>query len=83
MKTQQEHIDAKGNHCPFCNSDEIEGGSFTVDNGKVFQPTYCLNCDKGWENEYTLSDYSTEDTDDDNATAEALAKVYNPRTKQT
>jgi len=64
MKTQQEHIEALGNHCPFCNSDEIVGGSFDVDNGRVFQPIYCLECDKGWENEYTISNYSTDDTDD-------------------
>ena len=50
------HISRNGNICPFCDSDQIEGGDFDVANGYTKQRMNCLECDKSWSDIYKLVD---------------------------
>ena len=40
--------------CPFCGSDNIEGGSLEVDGHQAWQEVTCLDCDGGWDDIYKL-----------------------------
>jgi hypothetical protein len=45
-----------GSKCPFCGSDEIEGGHMEVDGTTTWQEVTCLKCDESWQDIYQLSD---------------------------
>lgn len=48
-KTMKEkYFDAEGTTCPFCEFDQIEGGSISVEGNNTFQDMSCLNCQKKW-----------------------------------
>lgn len=53
-----EFLELNGDCCPFCKSDEIEGGSFDVSGNIVSQEFSCNNCDAEWYNHYQLIGYS-------------------------
>ena len=50
-----EYIRSGGVKCPYCGSEEIEGGSIEIDEGRAVQSITCLNCDKFWDDIYSLS----------------------------
>jgi hypothetical protein len=55
----QEQIDKyfahSGQHCPFCNSDQIQAGEMGVPNYHMaYQDVQCLICQKTWTDEYRL-----------------------------
>lgn len=51
------HVAMRGQGCPFCGSHETSGDSITIDNGKAYQEMGCSDCEKEWEDVYTLSGY--------------------------
>lgn len=54
MKTK--YLKKLGNECPFCGSDNITGGSFEADAGHAWQPIFCNECEKEWNDIYELVD---------------------------
>jgi len=54
-KQKAEYIKNKGTKCPFCGSEDIEGDSFDVNEGKASQEMSCLDCEESWYDIYTLT----------------------------
>lgn len=52
---QKRYVAGGGTHCPYCGSDQIEGQSFDVEDGKVYQEVVCVVCSAQWQNQYTLT----------------------------
>jgi len=48
------HVKEGGIHCPFCYTDQIEGGDFNVEPGYVTQDMACLECEAEWRDVYRL-----------------------------
>jgi DNA-directed RNA polymerase subunit RPC12/RpoP len=38
--------------CPYCGSNDIEGGDLEIDDYAVVQQVRCLDCREGWEEIY-------------------------------
>jgi hypothetical protein len=56
----QDYIDGGGNRCPFCGSDNIEGGDREADGGIVSWSVLCLDCSAYWHDLYKLFDVYVE-----------------------
>lgn len=41
-------------HCPFCESQDIEGGRIEVDDGGAYQSITCNDCESEWDDAYEL-----------------------------
>jgi len=52
----KQYVQAGGVKCPFCGSEDVEGGSMDVDTGYVSQEVTCLECDSTWNDLYKLID---------------------------
>jgi hypothetical protein len=50
------YLQGGGNHCPFCESEQIEGGFIETDSGTSWQPVKCNDCKKEWKDIYKLVD---------------------------
>ena len=46
---------ANSHKCPYCNSTSIEGNSVEIVDGHAYQDIVCMECDKSWTDEYTLT----------------------------
>jgi hypothetical protein len=55
LTDEQYYLQHKGIRCPFCHSDELDGGSVTTNEGGAEQSISCLNCDSEWTDRYTLT----------------------------
>jgi hypothetical protein len=55
--TTEEYIHCQGNKCPFCHSDDVNGGALTVDGKEVWQEVCCNDCGLIWTDFYTLTGY--------------------------
>jgi len=44
-----------GLHCPYCGSDDIEGGHAEYDDNYSWRPVKCNKCGEEWDDIYTLS----------------------------
>lgn len=56
-KTQRErYVQREGCRCPYCNSDQLGGGSYDGDAGYITQSITCLDCEKSWTDVYKLID---------------------------
>lgn len=55
--SDQEYVEKGGCTCPFCGSDDIEGGPFNADAGYATQEVSCNECDRSWEDQYKLTGY--------------------------
>ena len=55
-----EYVKDGGDACPFCRSDQIEGGSFECSAGDAWQSVLCNKCGAEWIDNYTLLDISVE-----------------------
>ena len=55
--TPEQYTACGGVRCPFCNSHDIEAGSTTVEQGKIYQDVECNACGKEWTDEYKLTGY--------------------------
>jgi hypothetical protein len=49
------YIEGGGARCPFCESEQIEGGPVEIDYGRAFQEMGCIDCDKTWNDVYALT----------------------------
>jgi transcription elongation factor Elf1 len=49
------YIATGGTKCPFCGSEDIEGGSVQVDAGSAWQHVDCKGCGEAWDDVYTLA----------------------------
>lgn len=57
MLTSDEYA-AKGGHvCPYCEGDQLEGGSLDFEDSAVYQRVSCLDCEKDWVDSYLLVGY--------------------------
>ncbi|MBW3598183.1 MAG: hypothetical protein KY475_13045 [Planctomycetes bacterium] len=48
------YLEKRGNLCPYCESEQIEGQSIEVNDGFATQEVICLNCSAVWMDEYRL-----------------------------
>jgi len=55
--TNEEYVNSGGCCCPFCRSQDIEGGSVDVDAGGASQECWCKACDRSWVDSYVLANY--------------------------
>ena len=62
MKTNEEYQQAP-NHCPFCDSEEIETTE-PLDLSSGLQGVVCLTCSKQWEDTYILAGYQPPNCED-------------------
>jgi len=53
VKTDREYVKSS-NHCPFCDSEQIEGESLDVNGNEAWQPISCIECGRRWLDIYTL-----------------------------
>lgn len=63
MLTQREYLAKRGVVCPFCGSDDIEGGSVDIDAGGAFQSISCNTCGREWQDTYRLDGFLAYDKD--------------------
>ncbi|MDD5713116.1 MAG: hypothetical protein PHY31_10235, partial [Smithellaceae bacterium] len=54
-RREKAYLAKHGEYCPYCESDQIGGGPVEIDAGYAHQDIFCLSCEKGWMNEYTLT----------------------------
>lgn len=50
----QKYLNGLGVKCPYCGSEDIQGDSFEVDAGRLYQPVSCLSCGQRWHDGYSL-----------------------------
>ena len=43
-------------HCPYCKSENIEGGSVDIEGNEAFQEVTCNDCESVWQDVFTLTD---------------------------
>jgi hypothetical protein len=43
-------------HCPYCETEQIEGGNLNTGDCHVWQEIKCLKCGKEWIDVYSLTD---------------------------
>lgn len=49
------YVAGEGCNCPFCDSDELEGGSINIEGNNAYQGMFCHSCNAGWDDVYVLS----------------------------
>ena len=58
-KLTQEKIDKYvkngGGFCPYCGSEQYEGGSLDFESGGIYQQIVCNDCGKDWIDCYSLT----------------------------
>lgn len=59
MLTQTEYIACGGGECPHCGSGDLDGDSFDHYGSFVTQKVFCNECERSWEDYYTLTRYDT------------------------
>lgn len=47
-------VESEKTHCPYCKSDQVEGGSITVESNHAYQEMSYNDCDETWEDMYRL-----------------------------
>jgi len=50
----QRYVEQGGVSCPYCGSDQLEGGSVEIDGAFANQEVRCLVCRQDWTDEYKL-----------------------------
>lgn len=53
-KQKQMYLKKGGVACPFCESEDIEGGFVEIDEGYVTQGMNCVSCGRRWNDVYKL-----------------------------
>ena len=54
-KKQQKQYLKNSGFCPFCKSKDIQGEDINADGNTMSQEIRCNNCDKSWQDIYTLT----------------------------
>mgnify|MGYP001161685594 CR=1 FL=1 len=52
---EKKYVESKGVRCPYCKSEDIEGGFIEVNAGVAQQNIRCNNCGEEWTDTYTLN----------------------------
>jgi hypothetical protein len=60
-RAKQDYIETGGNSCPFCGSEDIEGGFINTDSCYSWQKVKCNECEKRWKDIYTLTDIEVDE----------------------
>lgn len=55
-KIVRDYIAEGGGYCPFCKSENFEGGSIEIIENGAFQECTCLDCNAKWVDKYLLDD---------------------------
>jgi transcription elongation factor Elf1 len=53
---RKKYLKSKGDECPFCGSNEIEGCGPMEKAGYITQRVICQECEEKWEVVYTLTE---------------------------
>lgn len=53
--TSEEYVMLGGCRCPYCGSTDLSGQDFDMGVGLAWQDVSCLDCGKGWRDQYTLT----------------------------
>ena len=53
----ERYVKKGGVECPFCGSNDIEGGEVAIDAGGATQEVSCLECGESWYDLYALTGY--------------------------
>ena len=72
--TSREYVQKRGMVCPFCDSEDITGGSYDMEDNKVYLTVICRSCKREWEDIYELTGYEPYE--------EIISKVKYPIKKQ-
>ncbi len=76
MTAKTDYIKKGGNSCFKCESDDIEGGSFSTESGVATQSISCNNCDHEWTDIYTLTGVIDDIPEVDSTEKEAIAAAF-------
>jgi len=52
---KETYINSGGVKCPYCGSENIEGGDREFEEGFSLQEVLCLTCSRSWTDQYTLT----------------------------
>jgi len=52
---KKKYVDSQGLNCPYCNDGDLEGGCMQGDGNWITMPVTCDNCNKTWQEIYTLT----------------------------
>ena len=58
IMTQEEYVEAGGNHCVKCRSENIGTSTIYVEAGSASQKCFCQTCEAEWNDVYKLVGYS-------------------------
>lgn len=50
----QKYLKDQGARCPFCGSEDVEGGFVEIDCRRAYQKVRCNACNQAWHDGYTL-----------------------------
>lgn len=59
-KKQREEYIAHPNYCPYCESEEVSSGNFESDDNYGWRDAHCEDCNKNWQDLYTLTGIAEE-----------------------
>lgn len=51
----RKYLAARGEECPRCHDARIEGGSYDLDTGTIYQAMHCTECGLDWDDAYELN----------------------------
>ena len=58
LKSSEEYTKDGGQHCPKCDSENIEAGNIEADTSIAFCNVVCRDCGSEWTDEFVLKGYS-------------------------
>jgi len=53
-ENKKKYTETDYNNCPYCGSNEIEGGQFQADVNYAYRTVQCYKCSKEWNDLYKL-----------------------------
>lgn len=77
-KEQKEAYNADQSKCPFCGSEDINGGHMEVDGGSTWQEVDCNKCGESWQDVYTYSGIYHNETEDFEAQRQMAGEEATP-----
>lgn len=54
IKSQEQYVQEQGQHCPFCDSTDVQAQDLKMDGGQAWSECSCNTCHKHWTDQYTL-----------------------------
>ena len=57
--SEKDYVMRSGIPCPFCESEDVDTtGPVQTDIGVAWQPVFCNDCGKEWNDQYTLTGFA-------------------------